>query len=115
MFLVGRVATTSEKIKLRIAFACCVHVHVAGCFLVAVAHRLSLQGARGSFGKSDRAVLSSIHHLVELERRSLEEVHLNEQADWSLNVRPRLRHKTIISYLDFVIFRGNIYMTRSDQ
>ena len=69
---------------------------MAICFVVAaVAHRLLLilQGARGSFGKSDRAVLSSIHHLVELERRSLEEVHLNEQADWSLNVRPRLRHE----------------------
>eukprot|EP00904_Undaria_pinnatifida_P009250 jgi/Undpi1/5455/HiC_scaffold_2.g00734.m1 len=45
-------------------------------------------GARGAFGKSDRAVLSAIQHLVALERTSLEGVHLNEQADWSLNDDP---------------------------
>lgn len=55
-------------------------------FRIDVSFAVSGQGACGSSGMSDRAVLAVIQHLVELERRSLEEVHLNQQAEWSLNV-----------------------------
>lgn len=53
------------------------------------------QGGGGSFPKDDRSVLSAIQHLVELERRSLEEVHLNQQAEWNLNVRGQTVYRCI--------------------
>ncbi|CAM9146579.1 unnamed protein product [Ectocarpus fasciculatus] len=42
----------------------------------------------GSVFKSDRAATSAIQHLVDFERRSLQEMHLNEQADRSIKDDP---------------------------
>ncbi|CAM9145127.1 unnamed protein product [Ectocarpus sp. 4 AP-2014] len=46
------------------------------------------QGARDSVFKSDRAATSAIQHLVDFERRSLQEMHLNERADRSMKDDP---------------------------
>lgn len=59
--------------------------------LPAVLPCLAEQGTSDPQRKSDHAALTEIQHLVKLEQRSLEEFKLNEQAELSLNVRPRLR------------------------